>query len=198
MSGAAGALSPNIRLGVIRLLDREADDTERADRIAAKSGYHVAESYGEGHADYWPRLTNLVGEMHDPRAKEVLLKPSVVRDGTLNPSHLGIFGEAVLPRLIKVFGKPGNKTAEFQLPSIYAHMLRHNLVTNTKDKAAIRQIFMHETVSPDRFSRGSGAKGLAEFDDPETLARLRELAQSDPDYPVRDDAERALTQRGGN
>jgi len=200
-------IDPTIRNALISLLSFEADVVaakERAfeDAIAAHRSPDVM---SEEQSEYWATLNQAVGGLNDPRALDVLLKPSVISGGYNNTHAIAQFGAPVLPRLILLYRMRPDKFSRDYLTVVFADILRSGTVTDESTLKALKEIFLTRSYDSDRGTRLSALAGLIALFDSDSKARVREIASSDPYtfvnprgqavFPLREQAELLLHHR---
>lgn len=199
-------VSPEIRAALIDLLRREAARQAKLDQQAPTQGGvagHSEATYGEEESEYWAKLTEAVGHFHDdPAALDVQLNPTVLAEGVNQPFVIARYGDAIVPRLLKLYASPDYVSSKPALLNIFTYMLRHKLIADDANKVALRALFFPMTYSKNNFDRLTGAEALACFNDAAAVRRLHDMARSDDFrseprpgsvfYPVRDMAEHSL------
>lgn len=206
-------VDPAIKSGLISLLKLEARHMAKLDQevaehggAAVQHGANTSIGESEAYSDYWQAVTEVVGELRDPQALEILLDPTVLADGSYNVALIAEFGPAILPRLISLYRQPRYRDAQTDLSAIMLALLKSKRVASEADRAAIRSIFLEQSYSGDASVRISAVVGLAYFHDADAVARLKALAQHDEFalplkngqqfYTVRVSAGHALAENG--
>jgi hypothetical protein len=197
-------LQPIIQQALIDLLWLESKREEVAADEISKGNFEHA--MNEDQSEYWAALTSAVGALHNPAALDVLLTPTVLKNGANNISAIGSFGEPFLGKLLIKYGESLDLDYRSRLLAIFSYMLDRRLVLAPANRERLRWILLRASESPYDVLRLGSLKGLLLIGDTSSVQRVREIATDDPfstinnsadrTYPVRIEAGRELHKYG--
>lgn len=153
----------------IRALAVEAAQIERTPAVS------------EEYSEYFAALITEVASLHDARAVDVLINPTVLTTGGIAESGLAHLGEAALDRIVTAYASAGSDSdRRFWLAMGIAKMMELGTLRSGESQSNARSFLMQAAKDSDWRVRIEAVRGLAAVHDPKAEAVLDQMAANDP------------------